>query len=165
MAETLLGFDFGIRRIGVAVGNTLTGAARPLRVVPTEPVAARWAAIAALVAEWAPQRFVVGRPRHPDGVSLPVTPRCERFARQLEGRFGLPVALVDESFSSVEIRSERAAAAEAAEAGLPRAPGRPGVPDLARRPVAAGPIDDEAAAVILRQYLSSRPDPGLPNPG
>ncbi|MCO5108016.1 MAG: Holliday junction resolvase RuvX [Burkholderiaceae bacterium] len=156
MPETLLGFDFGIRRIGVAVGNTLTGATRPLRVVATEPVAARWAAIAALVAEWHPQRLVVGRPRHPDGAPLPVTPRCERFARQLEGRFGLPVELVDENFSSVEVRADRAMAADAGVAAIAGS---------GRRSRASEPIDDEAAAVILRQYLSSRPDPKLPNPG
>ncbi|MFO1300120.1 MAG: Holliday junction resolvase RuvX [Burkholderiaceae bacterium] len=147
MAETLLGFDFGRRRIGIAVGNTLTGSSRALCIVASEPLAARWAAISALVAEWQPQRLVVGRPRHPDGAPLPVTPQCERFARQLEGRFGLPVELVDENFSSVEARSERAAAAADAAAGLPGP----------RRRIPAGePIDAEAAAVILRQYLSSR---------
>ena len=147
MAETLLGFDFGIRRIGIAVGNTLTGASRPLCIVASEPLAARWTAVAALVAEWQPQRLVVGRPGHPDGAPLPVTPRCERFARQLEGRFGLPVELVDENFSSVEARSERAGAREGARAGAP---------GPSRRVRASEPIDAEAAAVILRQYLSSR---------
>jgi putative Holliday junction resolvase len=147
VAETLLGFDFGIRRIGIAVGNTLTGASRPLCIVASEPLAARWAAIAAVVAEWQPQRLVVGRPRHPDGAPLPVTPQCERFARQLEGRFGLPVELVDENFSSVEARSERAGAREGAEAGAL---------GPSRRVSAGEPIDAEAAAVILRQYLSSR---------
>lgn len=145
MAETLLGFDFGARRIGVAVGNTLTGSARPLCIVASEPVADRWAAIAAVVAEWQPQRLVVGRPRHPDGAPLPVTSRCERFARQLEGRFELPVELVDENFSSVEARAVRAAAS--AQAG---GPGRDRVPH------AGEPVDAEAAAVILRQYLFSR---------
>ncbi len=145
MPETLLGFDFGTRRIGVAVGNTLTGSARPLCIVACEPVADRWAAIAALVAEWQPQRLVVGRPRHPDGAPLPVTSRCERFARQLGGRFGLPVELVDENFSSVEARADRAATPTQL-----RGPG----PDRVRR--AGEPVDAEAAAVILRQYLSSR---------
>lgn len=145
MAETLLGFDFGIRRIGVAVGNSLTGAARALRIVPSEPLAARWATIAGLVAEWQPQRLVVGRPRHPDGAPLPVTPMCERFARQLAGRFGLPVEMVDENFSSLEARAELDAA---------HAAGRSRAAD--RRAGANAPVDAEAAAVILRQYLSSR---------
>ncbi|RPH62187.1 MAG: Holliday junction resolvase RuvX [Burkholderiales bacterium] len=153
MAETLLGFDFGIRRIGVAVGNTLSDSARALQIVPSEPLAARWAAISALVAEWQPQRLVVGRPRHPDGAPLPVTPLCERFARQLAGRFGLPVELVDENFSSLEARAELAAA---------HAAGRSRAAD--RRAGANAPVDAEAAAVILRQYLSSRfTDPHEPN--
>ncbi len=145
MAETLLGFDFGTRRIGVAVGNTLTGSARPLRIVASEPVADRWAAIAAIVAEWQPQRLVVGRPRHPDDSPLPVTLRCERFARQLEGRFGLPVELVDENFSSAEARADGKATPT-----QPRGP----APERVRR--AGEPVDAQAAAVILRQYLSSR---------
>jgi len=147
VAETLLAFDFGIRRIGVAVGNTLTDSARPLRIVASEPLAARWAAIAALVAEWQPQRLVVGLPRHPDGAPLPVTSLCERFARQLAGRFDLPVELVDENFSSVEARAVRDG--DATEpAGRERAPGR--------RAGSGGPVDAEAAAVILRQYLWGR---------
>ncbi|HLS56131.1 MAG TPA: Holliday junction resolvase RuvX [Zeimonas sp.] len=147
MAETLLAFDFGIRRIGVAVGNTLTDSARPLQIVASEPLAARWAAIAALVAEWQPQRLVVGLPRHPDGAPLPVTSLCERFARQLAGRFELPVELVDENFSSVEARAGRHGDA-GQPAGCERAPGR--------RAGSGGPVDAEAAAVILRQYLSGR---------
>jgi putative Holliday junction resolvase len=147
VAETLLGFDFGTRRIGVAVGNTLTGSARALCVIASEPVADRWAAIAALVAAWQPQRLVVGRPRHPDGAPLPLTARCERFARQLGGRFRRPVELIDESFSSIEARAGRARTAlpeEGVERGRIRRAGEP--------------VDDEAAAVILRQYLSSRCD-------
>jgi len=147
VAETLLAFDFGTRRIGVAVGNTLTVSARPLQVVASEPLAARWAAIAALVAEWQPQRLVVGLPRHPDGAALPVTSLCERFARQLAGRFALPVELVDENFSSVEARAVRGGDA-AGPAGRERAP--------ARRIGSGEPVDAEAAAVILRQYLSVR---------
>ncbi len=136
MTETLLGFDFGVRRIGVSIGNSLTRSARALAVVPSEPLAARWAAIAALMAEWRPQRLVVGRPLHPDGAALPVTPACERFARQLEARFRLPVEMVDESFSSVEARALRGQ-------------------ERAGRVSSDQPLDDEAAAVILRQYLLS----------
>lgn len=147
MAETLLGFDFGVRRIGVAVGNTLTDSARALQIVPSEPVAARWATITALVAEWQPQRLVVGRPRHPDGAPLPVTSQCERFARQLAGRFGLPVELIDESFSSADAR--------AAPDGFGLAEGGEAFA-TGRRAGANAPVDDQAAAVILRQYLSSR---------
>ena len=95
--EVVLAFDFGARRIGVAIGNTLTAQARPLEVVD---VRAAWPRIGALLAEWEPARLVVGIPRHPDGAAHEMTRRCERFARQLEGRFRLPVQRVDERYSS-----------------------------------------------------------------
>lgn len=146
MDETLLAFDFGVRRIGVAVGSTLTGGARPLATIESEANAARFDAIARLVREWAPQRLVVGRPLLEDGSPFETTARCERFARQLAGRFGLPVELVDERFSTLEARSAMAE----------RAGGRPLRGDE--------PDDAEAAATILRQYLDSagraRPGPG-----
>lgn len=120
----LLAFDFGTRRIGVAVGNTLTESARPLCIVAAEPVDARFAKIGELIRDWQPAALVVGRPLHADGNPNDTTPKCERFARQLGGRFGLPVAMVDERYSSV--------AGDAGEPGN----------------------DAEAAATILRQYLS-----------
>src|SRR5512147_1204990 len=92
----VLGFDFGARRIGVAIGNSVTREARPLTTVNAATVAARWDAVAALVAEWEPARLVVGIPRHSDGTPHEMTARCERFARQLEGRHRRPVARVDE---------------------------------------------------------------------
>ena len=127
--ETILAFDFGTRRIGVALGNSLTGSARPLEVIEAQTADARFARVAALIAQWQPQRLVVGRPCHPDGAPHEMTLRCERFARQLHGRFGLPVASVDERYSSVVSRE-----------GL-----RPGEPD-----------DALAAATILRQYLDEQ---------
>ncbi len=127
--ETILAFDFGTRRIGVALGNSLTDSARPLEVIEAQTVDARFARVAALIAQWEPQRLVVGRPCHPDGAPHEMTARCERFARQLHGRFGLPVATVDERYSSVASRE-----------GL-----RPGEPD-----------DALAAATILRQYLDEQ---------
>ena len=94
-----LAFDFGLRRIGVAIGNGVTREARPLRTIAADR-GERWQQIADLLGEWQPQRLVVGIPRHPDGTPHEMTARCERFARQLEGRFGLPVARVDERYSS-----------------------------------------------------------------
>jgi len=127
--ETLLAFDFGTRRTGVAVGNSLTDTARALEVIDEEASERRFARIAALIAEWQPQRLVVGRPLHPNGTPHEMTARCERFARQLHGRFGLPVVTVDERYSSA-VSGE----------GL-----RPGERD-----------DAQAAATILRQYLDER---------
>ncbi len=98
--EVVLGFDFGERRTGVAIANTVTRQARPLMTIEAQAAAARWSAVQTLVDEWHPARFVVGIPRHPDGTSHEMTARCERFARQLEGRYGRPVARVDERYSS-----------------------------------------------------------------
>lgn len=96
----VLGFDFGVRRTGVAIANGITRSAQPLTTIDASGEAARWKAITALVHEWQPERFVVGIARHPDGAAHELTVRCERFARQLEGRFGRPVARIDERYSS-----------------------------------------------------------------
>jgi putative Holliday junction resolvase len=107
MSERLvLAFDFGLRRIGVAIGNTVTGEARPLAVVAADGDA-RWARLTALVNEWQPQQLVVGIALHPDGAAHEMTARCERFARQLEGRLRLPVARVDERYSSAVVEDGR----------------------------------------------------------
>jgi len=137
--ETLLGFDFGARRIGVAIGNTLTGDARPLSIIEAVPVDRRFERIAALLRDWQPQRLVVGRPLDEDGSATETTRLSDRFANQLNGRFGLPVERVDERFSSRE-----------AQAIIASAGGRAGDDD-----------DGVAAAVILAQYLDGlrrRPD-------
>jgi putative Holliday junction resolvase len=107
---TVLAFDFGTRRIGVAMGNTLLRVARPLTTIATEANAARFAAVAALIGEWHPDLLVVGLPVHADGAEHAMTARAERFARQLEGRFGLQVARVDERFTSVGAEDTLAAA-------------------------------------------------------
>ncbi len=124
MVELVFGFDFGIKRIGIAMGNTLTGQAQPLAVIKAIDNAARFEAIGALIAEWGPARLVVGEPRHPDGAEHEMTLRCRRFANQLHGRFKLPVELVDERYSSAVINGKRGQV-----------------------------IDDQAAAIILQQYF------------
>ena len=95
-----LAFDFGEQRIGLAIGNRLTVGARPLLVVAANPVTARFEKIAGIISEWQPEQLLVGLPVMPDGQAHPFAPRCERFARQLEGRFGLPVTLADERYTS-----------------------------------------------------------------
>lgn len=108
----VLAFDFGARRIGVAIGNGVTREARPLAIVEAQGDA-RWARVGAVIAEWQPARLVVGIPRHPDGAPHEMTARCEKFARQLEGRFRLPVARVDERYSSAVVDGGRDDAAAA----------------------------------------------------
>jgi len=108
-----LGFDFGTRRIGVAVGSAAGAPARPLCVVASSS-ARVWDQLAALIEEWQPSVLVVGIPRHPDGQPDQMTARCERFARRLQGRFGRPVACVDERYSSAVVGGAAARDDEAA---------------------------------------------------
>jgi putative Holliday junction resolvase len=124
MVDIVLGFDFGIKRIGIAMGNTLTGQAQPLSIIRAIDNATRFKAIGDLIEQWRPARLVVGEPRHPDGAEHEMTLRARRFANQLHGRFNLPVVLVDERYSSAVISSRR-----------------------------GDTIDDKAAAIILQQYF------------
>jgi putative Holliday junction resolvase len=112
--QTLMAFDFGEQRIGVAIGNTITGGARPLAVIDEERRDARFSAIESLLKEWQPDRLIVGLPRHPDGQDHPFALRCERFANQLRGRFGLQVEMVDERWTSALAPGHDAIDAEAA---------------------------------------------------
>jgi putative holliday junction resolvase len=113
-SQTLMAFDFGERRIGVALGNTLTGGARPLCVIEEERRDARFAQLADLIAQWQPDQLVVGLPKYPDGADHPFAARCERFANQLRGRFGLPVMMADERWTSALAPGQTAIDAEAA---------------------------------------------------
>jgi putative Holliday junction resolvase len=99
---TVLAFDFGEKRIGVAVGEWQLRQAHPLTVIHGEANAARFAALAALIREWQPASLVVGRPTSLDGAETAMTARCTRFANQLRGRFGLCVDYVDERLSSAD---------------------------------------------------------------
>jgi putative Holliday junction resolvase len=112
-----LSFDFGTKRVGVASGNTLLRRASPLRTVAAEGET-RFAAIGKLIAEWQPDALVVGVPFHPDGAEHDNTRRARRFARQLHGRFGLPVHEVDERYTTVEAIALGAADVDAASAAL-----------------------------------------------
>ena len=130
---TVLAFDFGLRRIGVALGTTQLRSARPLTTIDAEATRERFAAIGALIDEWQPDRLVVGVPLHADGTAHELTVRARRFARQLAGRHGLPVIEVDERHTT-----------ELARAAL-RESGRGGRSDRALR-------DAVAAQIILQAY-------------
>ena len=125
---TILAFDFGLKRIGVAVGEPELGTAHPLPAI----AAPGFDAISRLVKEWQPSKLVVGLPVAEQGAH-PLAHRVERFARQLEGRFRRPVARVDERFTSVEAESLLK------ESGA-RSPSKKS-------------IDSVAAQLILQQYL------------
>jgi putative Holliday junction resolvase len=130
---TLLAFDFGERRIGVAVGETSTGIASPLAAVEGASSAMRLDAVAGLVREWQPVAFVVGRPKHADGSEHPVALAATKFARRLAGRHRLPVFFVDETLTSAEAESRLRESRVGAK----------------RR----GDVDALAAMLILQSYL------------
>ena len=125
-AGVFIGFDYGLRRIGVASGNAITGTANPLGSIDARRVDESFTAIGRLIADWQPEALVVGIPRHPDGQPHEMTQHAERFARRLEGRFGVVVRRVDERWTSVEARARGH----------------------------ADDLDAGSAAVILEQYLA-----------
>jgi len=99
-----LGFDFGVKKIGVAVGDTDTQIANPLTTIRAIQQKPDWASIAKLVETWQPKKMVVGISRQQDGSDNDVTPRMIRFSRQLEGRFHCPVELFDETLTTFEAK-------------------------------------------------------------
>ncbi|QYD67875.1 Holliday junction resolvase RuvX [Paraburkholderia edwinii] len=142
---TLLAFDYGEKRIGVAVGNSLTKSARPLVVVQNRNRDYRFAELGKLIGEWRPDALVVGLPMHPDGTPHAMTQQAKRFGNQLNGRFNLPVSWVDERYSSVQAEAS-------VRSGTARA-------DL---------LDAEAACIILQQYFEEtgmRGEPRSESPG
>ncbi len=115
--QTFLAFDYGLKRTGVASGNRLTRTATPRGTIAAEGDA-RFAQIAERLREWEPDALVVGVPFHPDGAEHENTRRARKFARQLRGRFGLPVLEVDERYSTTEAHSLGARDADAASAAI-----------------------------------------------
>lgn len=113
--QTFLAFDFGLKRTGVAVGNRMLRSATPQATIKAEGDA-RFAQVAERIREWQPDALVVGVPYHPDGASHENTRRALRFARQLQGRFGLTVFEVDERYSTTEAIAGGAKDADAASA-------------------------------------------------
>jgi len=98
---TLLAFDFGAKRIGIAIGNTLLRRANPLVTIDDEKNDTRFAKIEALLKEWQPGALIVGLPSNDDGTPHQLTALCRRFANRLKGRFNLPTILVDERYTSL----------------------------------------------------------------
>jgi putative Holliday junction resolvase len=137
---TVLAFDFGEKRIGVAVGDLGLRIAHPLTTIRAEDNTTRFAEIAKLIAEWRPARLVVGLPMHADGTEHEVSRLARRFAQRLEGRFGVPVALVDERLTS------RAAESRMRESGV-------------REDKIKASLDAAASQEILESYFSSTPAP------
>lgn len=140
---TVLAFDFGLKRIGVAVGDLTLRLAHPLVTIDEESNERRFAAIAALVNEWRPSLFVVGVPAHlgERTAEHELAARCRRFARQLEGRYRIPARLVDETLSS---------------AGASQALAQAGLRGRRQKPV----LDQVAAQTILQAFFDATPQLG-----
>lgn len=138
MFDTLIGIDYGKKRIGIAVGNTLTRHAEPLEIftrnaVQTNDDAPLLAHLSLLTRQWQAQGLVLGIPRHPDGAAHDMTAACLNFSRQLHDTLGLPIHHVDERYTSAVLPN--------------RATTNP------RGQTRAVAQDDRAAALILQQYL------------
>ncbi|MBU3621199.1 Holliday junction resolvase RuvX [Polynucleobacter sp. CS-Odin-A6] len=123
---TVMAFDFGTKRIGIAVGNTLTQLGQPIKTITETSGDACFKLIEGLLKEWQPNRLVVGMPCHPDGAEHEMSARARRFGNQLHGRFELPVDWVDERYTSAVLE------------------GNPEMRDN---------LDAESAALILEQYF------------
>ena len=129
MTITVLGFDFGLRRIGVAVGQSITQTANPLTILNAREGIPDWAEIGALINEWKPDVLIVGHPLNMDDTDNDITVRARRFGNRLHGRFGLKVHMVDERLSTVAAREME--------------------PDRQH-------VDDLSASLILETFLKER---------
>lgn len=138
IAGTAMAFDFGEKRIGVATGETMLKAAQALTTIETEVTETRFAEIGKLIVEWRPSLLVVGLPTHLDGTAHLLTHLSKKFAQRLEGRFNLPVIMVDERLSSAEATEQLSSA---------------GVSAKAQKRM----IDAVAAQVILQSYFDTLP--------
>ncbi|NDJ56403.1 Holliday junction resolvase RuvX [Enterobacteriaceae bacterium 4M9] len=135
---TLLAFDFGTKSIGVAIGQRITGTARPLAALKAQDGTPDWAKIDRLLAEWQPDEVIVGLPLNMDGSEQPLTARARKFANRIHGRFGVPVLLHDERLSTVEARADLFS--------------RGGF-----RALDKGSVDSASAVVILESWFEAHP--------
>jgi putative holliday junction resolvase len=103
--KIVLGLDFGMKKIGVAIGNTITGSAKPLQPIKAVDGIPNWDLLQELVSEWGADAFVVGFPLNMDGSEQPISLAAKKFARRLKAKFNLPVYLVDERLSTKEAQS------------------------------------------------------------
>jgi len=125
--QTFLAFDYGTKRIGVAIGNSEIRQARPLKTIQNKSLDDTFGAIKKMVKEWEVTNFVVGLPTHPDGAEHEMTKRAKRFGNQLNGRLNLPVHWIDERYTSAVVDDQ------------------------------LGDIDSQAAVLILEQYFQENP--------
>jgi putative Holliday junction resolvase len=130
---TLLAFDYGLRHIGVAVGQRLISSANPLLVIKARDGVPDWQSVERVIREWQPDLLLVGLPLHMDGADSPMSERARKFARQLEGRFNKRVDMVDERLSSFAAKQNRREHAGDLDFG-------------------SNTVDAEAAVIILQDW-------------
>ena len=136
----ILGFDYGTKQIGVAVGQVITGQARELCILKAQNGVPDWQKVEALIKEWQPDAIVVGLPLNMDGSPSEMSARAEKFARRLNGRFNLPVHMHDERLTTYEAKGERLAQGQ-------------------RGSYRENPVDALAAALLLQGWLEANPAP------
>jgi len=124
---TILAFDYGTRRVGVAVGNTETRASQALKTISATNADTLFKELENLLKEWQPDQIIVGLPTHPDGTEHEMTTKAKRFGNQLHGRFNVPVSWVDERYTSAVLEGD---------------------------PKMQDNLDAHSAALILEQYLA-----------
>ena len=134
MITTVLGIDYGKKRVGIAVGNTLTRSAEPLKIIARENDEHVINEIGKLIKEWQATELAIGIPRHPDDTPHQMTAACLNFAQLLRNQFNLPVIETDERYSSAVLTTKNKR--------------------ISNGSIRAVPQDDAAAAVILQQYFS-----------
>ncbi|HRF87624.1 MAG TPA: Holliday junction resolvase RuvX [Pseudomonadales bacterium] len=136
--QTLLAFDYGLRHIGVAVGQTLISSSNPAGIVRARDGVPDWNAIAKLIKEWQPQLLLVGLPLNMDGTDSPMSLRARKFSRQLQEKYKVAVELVDERLSSFAAKQARKEAQSSIDFGRDT-------------------VDAEAACIILQDYYNRTP--------
>lgn len=134
----VLGFDYGSKHIGVAVGQAVTGQARELCVLKAQNGVPDWSRVEALIKEWQPDALIVGLPLNMDGTPSEMSARAEKFARRLNGRFGLPAYTQDERLTTFEAKGQRLAEGQ-------------------RGSWSQRPVDALAAALLLESWLGEHP--------
>lgn len=135
--NSIMAFDYGLRQIGVAIGNNLLGTSQPLKILAAKEGIPNWEQLEALVDEWQPQLLIVGDPINMDGSESELSARAQKFSRRLHGRLGLPVELMDERLTSFEAKQ---AASEQGHRGNYK----------------EQPIDSMAAELILQSWFNQQ---------
>lgn len=134
--KLLLGFDYGTKQIGVAVGQLITGQARELCILKAQNGVPDWQKVEALIREWQPDAIVVGLPLNMDGTPSAMSERAEKFARRLNGRYNLPVHMQDERLTTYEAKGQRLSEGQ-------------------RGSYRDNPVDALAAALLLESWLAT----------